>query len=132
MSELPLPPGHEPILELERTDIEFLVWQLIRPLGNVIVQATPGATEGDPGTVLTVTYLQVDCRAGTRQRAYSMADMARRRIKAMPSDEFPEVIISASVCTAGPQWEPDENGGPRYTSRYAISHHPRQGQLHHG
>jgi hypothetical protein len=104
------------------------MWTTVRGLGNVICYLY-SASEGDPAAVITLSYVQVDCRAATRPRAYQLADQVRRRLKAMVWEQFPEVIISAVDCTDGPRWLPDGDGAPRYIARYTVGHHPRQGLL---
>lgn len=131
MSDLRLPENIDeldPALRLPRADIEYLVWTRIRHLGDATCHMY-SATEGDPGSWLTTTMIQVDCRSANRARALGMADTARRIIKALARAELPEVVISMVSCTEGPRWLPDENGGPRYIAQYRIIHHPKQGLL---
>lgn len=128
MSEITLPPGADPGLALPRADMEYLCWTHLRHLGGVVCH-TYGATEGSPGSVLATTHVQVDTRSATRARAAGMADTARRILKALPWESLAEVVVAAVECVDGPRWLPDDNGAPRYVARYAIVHHPRQGQL---
>jgi len=127
MSDLTFPPGVEPILSRPRPDVTFWLWQQVRGLGNVVVWEYT-ATEGDPPAVLTTTMIQVDCKAHNRQRAYQIADQARRVLKAQPwLDDWPEAVISEVNTIDGPRWYPDENGGPQYVARFEVHHHPRPG-----
>jgi len=128
MTDLAFPPYVEPILNRPRPDVTFWLWQQVRGLGNVVCWEYT-AIEGDPSAVLTVTSVQVDCKAHNRQRAYQTADMVRRTFKAQPwLDQWPEGIISEVNVVDGPRWYPDENGSPQYVTRYQVHHHPRQGQ----
>jgi hypothetical protein len=127
MSDITLPPGAEPVLRHPRADVAYYALQQIRDLGSVICWEY-NADEGDPSAVLTTTYIQVDCRAANRARAYQVADQVRRTLKAFPWHDWNEAIFSEVESLDGPRWMPDENGAPRFVARYAIHHHPRQGR----
>lgn len=128
MSELSFPTLADPALLRPRADVCYWMWQLVRALGNVRCWEY-AASEGSPGAVLVTTFMQVDCRASTRQRAWSMGDQARRRLKATPWDDWDGGVICDVTCLEGPRWQPDENGAPCYVARYAVTHHPRQGEV---
>lgn len=112
-------------LDRPRPDIERHVWLAIRALGNVITW-NYGDSEVDPHGWATMTQLQVDCRGPNRNRAWQMADQARRIIKKLPWAEWDEGVVCSVDCVDGPRWLPDENGGPRYIARFSIAYHPIQ------
>jgi hypothetical protein len=112
-------------LLVPRADIEHFVWQQVRHLGRVIVWSY-AATELDPHGWAATNMLQVDCHGPTRERAYTMADTARRTIKMLPWKKDTRIVVCSVDCVDGPRWLPDDNAAPRYTARYAIVHHPRQ------
>jgi len=123
---LPLPPGHDPVLDYPRPNVELLVWQTVSPLGGVVTWAY-SSTEGDPPGWLSVLSIQVDCRASSRQLASDRADMARRAVCALPSASWAGGVINRVDVTEGPLWAPDPDGAPRYVVRFDITAHPRGG-----
>jgi hypothetical protein len=124
MTMLPLPPGHDPALDYPRPDMELLVWETVAPLGGT-QSWSYSATEGDPPGWLSTTYVQVDCRAGSRHDANARADAARQAICALPwAESWPHGRVCRVVVEEGPFWLPDPDGAPRYVARYAITAHP--------
>jgi hypothetical protein len=122
-----MPAAVDPALLRPRADIGFVVFQPIRNYAKDVRVYEYGAAEGDPGSWIALSSLQVDCGGVNREAAWRLADRCRRRIKAAVWDDFPDVVVTNVVCTDGPRWLPDENGGPRYIARYTVGHHPRQG-----
>jgi hypothetical protein len=112
-------------LLVPRADIEHFVWQQVRHLGRVIVWSY-SATELDPHGWAATNMLQVDCTGPTRERAYTMADTARRTIKMLPWKKDTRVVVCSVDCVDGPRWLPDDNAAPRYVARYRVVHHPRR------
>jgi len=129
MSDIVLPPeiANNPgnALNFSRPDIEYWVWQNVRGLGDVICW-TISAGEIDPHGWATMSNIQVNTRAANRERASTIADQARRIIKALPWTEWNNGVVTSVDCTDGPLWQPDSNGAPRYITRYSIIYHPRQ------
>jgi len=125
---LPLPPGHDPTLDYARPDMELLVWETISPLGGCASWAYSITDSPEPwnGTSwLSTTYVQVDCRAGSRHDAHERAKAARQAICALPwASSWPHGRVCNVVVEEGPFWLPDPDGAPRYVARYALSAHP--------
>ncbi|MBO0713510.1 MAG: hypothetical protein J2P59_02050 [Acidimicrobiales bacterium] len=126
MSDITLPPGADPALSRPRPDVAYWVWRCTQDLGRIITWETD-AIEGDPSSVIATVFVAVDCYGPTRQRAHEIADQSRRLIKALPWVHWDDGIITSVDTREGPRWVPDENGGPRYSARYAIGVHPPQG-----
>jgi len=125
---LPLPPGHDPALDYPRPDMELLVWETISPLGgcqswSYSVIEEPPSWNG--AGWLSTTYVQVDCRAGSRHDANARADAARQAICALPwAASWPHGRVCRVAVEEGPFWLPDPDGAPRYVARYALTAHP--------
>jgi hypothetical protein len=120
---LTLPPGHDPALDHPRPDMELLVWQTVQSLGGV-TSWSYSVIEHDPPGWLSTTYVQVDCRAGSRHDASRRADAARQAICALPWGSSPLGRVCRVVVEEGPFWLPDPDGAPRYVARYALTAHP--------
>lgn len=118
-----LPPGADPALSRPRPDVEWLVWQTVRPLGSCVSFAF-SAVEGDPPGWLFTSSIQVDCRASSRHAASVLADTVRRTVCALPWAGWPGGAVSSVTVTEGPLWMPDPDGAPRYVVRFAITAHP--------
>ncbi|MBO0836057.1 MAG: hypothetical protein J2P28_11130, partial [Actinobacteria bacterium] len=56
---IPLPPGADPALEFAQPDIEWHVYQVIKPLGGTITWSYSAGT-GDPPGWLFTAQIQVD------------------------------------------------------------------------
>jgi hypothetical protein len=125
--EVPLPPGADPALAYPRADVEWIVYQAVRDLGGT-VDWSLAATERDPRTWITVTGVQVDVRAATKGLAAERADLVRRAVAALPWAAAASGVIAAVDVLAGPFWEADATGQPRYVVRFGVtSHPPRRG-----
>ena len=119
----PLPPGADPVLSRARPDVEWLVWQTVRPLGAVVSFAY-SSTEGNPPGWLFTVSMQVDCRASSRQAASVLADAVRRAVCALPWSGWTGGVVNSVTVTEGPFWLPDPDGVPRYVVRFAVTAHP--------
>jgi hypothetical protein len=129
--EVPLPPGADPALAYPRADVEWIVYQAVRDLGGTVDWAL-SATERDPRTWITVTGVQVDVRAATKGLAADRADLVRRAVAALPWAAAASGVVAAVDVLAGPFWEPDATGAPRYVVRFGVtSHPPRRGAAPH-
>ena len=122
--ELSLPPGVDPVLAYARPDVEQLVYQTVKPLGGVITWAYTAGEASPDGWLFTLS-IQVDVRAHRKSAALARADACRRAVCALPWAEWPGGVIARVDVTEGPFWLPDENGAPRYVSRFAVMAHPR-------
>ena len=120
--DVPLPPGADPALAFSRADVEWIVYTAVRDLGGTIDWAV-NASQGDPRSWVTVTGVQVDVRAATKRLAAERADQARRIVAALPWTSAAGVVAAVDVI-AGPYWEPDDTGQPRYVLRFGVTTHP--------
>jgi hypothetical protein len=108
--------------------VEGLVGAVVEPLGGVVTWAYTAAEPADTlrGWVANVS-VQVDVKAHNRRAAYRRADAARRAVCGMPWQEYPDaVVVSVDVLT-GPFWLTDQQGAPRYVTRFGLVVHPRPG-----
>jgi hypothetical protein len=125
MSDITLPPGSPTDLGRPRPDVGRWAFEHVRQLGNVkirpVLPATPNMNTLNGWAWFT--SLQVDCRANTMDRAYQMADQARRILTALPWETWDAGVVGVVEEADGPNWSPDENGGPRYLFRMRFSCH---------
>ena len=121
--DVPLPPGADPALAFPRADVEWIVYLAVRDLGGTVDWGL-SADERDPRSWLTVTGVQVDVRAASKPAAADRADDVRRRVMGLPWDPVAGGVIVAVDVIAGPYWEADDTGQPRYVVRFAITSRP--------
>jgi hypothetical protein len=119
---VPLPPGADPALAYPRADVEWIVYTAVRDLGGT-VDWLLDAEERDPRTWVTVSGVQVDVRGATKAVAADRADEVRRVVSALPWTAGAGVVAAVDVI-AGPYWEPDTSGQPRYVLRFSVVTHP--------
>jgi len=123
MTDLTLPYGTDPALTYAQPDIDWHVYQVIKPLGGTVTWSYSG-TQGDPRGWIFISQIQVDVRASRKHTARRRADEARRAIQALPWTPWDEGGVSRVDVLAGPFWQPDSTNAPRYVARYAIVYHP--------
>jgi hypothetical protein len=97
-------------------DVEALVFARLRDLGGITVWQT-GAECPWPH-VSDVASLQVDVRASSKVRARDRSYEVRQRMLRLPFDE--PSVARVEVVT-GPMWGPDDDGAPRYITRFAVT-----------
>jgi hypothetical protein len=131
---LDLPAGADPALHYSRPDVEALVWATVADLEvaggrcTITVWAYMAVPLPAPTGWLTAESVQVDVwgpgltKAATRERA----DIARRRLLALPWLDWPGGVVSRVDVLESPWWNPGpETDRPRYTARYEVRAHPR-------
>jgi hypothetical protein len=103
-------------------------YQHVAHLGNVkirpVLPSTPNMNTLN-GWAWFASY-QVDCRAATMDQAYEMADQARRILLALQYDTWDGGVVAVVEEATGLDWQPDENGGPRYVFRMRFSCHQKR------
>lgn len=109
---------------VRRPDVEAAVWAAIRHLPNVTSFCF--AQESPLPRWVTVAGIQVDARAPRRQLALDRAENARLALEQLPGQDWPGGVIAFVAVTEGPFWNPDDDGEPRYTTRYEVRVHPRR------
>lgn len=107
---------------IRQPDVEAHVWASVRHLPGV-TSFLYQQTRLWPGWVVAA-QLQVDARAPRKQRARDLAEDARVIIEALPAAPWDGGVVSHVIVREGPQWEPDDDGGPRYYARYELRVHP--------
>lgn len=112
-----------PALLWPQPDIDWHVYQIIKPLGGTITWSF-GSNEGDPAGWIFTSHIQVDVRASRKVTAWARADMARRAICALPWTPWEQGCVGRVSVEDGPSWLPDATNAPRYVARYAITYHP--------
>jgi hypothetical protein len=122
----------DPLLDIPRPDVEWLVREVVRPLGGTVtwVYATSDGGRLGPRGWASTLNVQVDVRANSKRAAYRRADEVRRAVCLLPfrSPASAGVVASADV-TDGPAWMPDGVGHPRYVVRFALVARPARGRL---
>lgn len=112
---------------IRQPDIEAWVWANIRHLPGT-TSFCFAQTRRWPGWVVAA-HVQVDSRAPRKQAARDAAEEARIVIEGLTGADWPDGVVSHVIVAEGPQWEPDEDGSPRYFARYELRAHPRRGVI---
>lgn len=120
---LDIPTWADPALGWPEPDIEWHVYNVLRPLGNLQVWSLSG-TNGDPPSWQYITRLQVDVRGQTRKSAWRRADMASRMLRGLQMVPWDEGVVNWCSLTTRPMWMPDQVNGPRYVLRCQVWYHP--------
>lgn len=107
-------------------DVEALVYAALADLGGIRVFAYDSGSAAP--FVVEATSLQVDVRASSKQKARDRAYVARDRVCNLPASQSPGHILRHVNLVAGPLWQPDEDGAPRYVLRVTVTYRrPRVG-----
>lgn len=113
---------------IEQPDIEAWVWEHLRDrhgITSFMFAANadqPWQTETGPWVY--VYSLQVDCRATRKRVARDLAETARQTMIGLLQTPWSEGVITNVAVTEGPFWLPDDDGAPRYVTRWEITCHP--------
>ena len=103
-------------------DIEAHLYSLLKPLGGIHVwQFDAGSTWPH---VATVASLQVDVRASSKRAARDRAYEALGVALNLPWLPWDAGVVAKVDTVAGPSWEPDPDGAPRYLFRVNVTHRP--------
>ena len=103
-------------------DLEAWVWAQISDLPGVTSFAY-SAAQLWPGWVYTYS-IQIDARAKRKTLARDRAETIRQRMNALPDVPWHEGTVCFVQPVEGPSWLPDDDGQPRYTTRYEVRVHP--------
>lgn len=109
-------------------DVEAWVWENLRTRRGITsfaftaIPQHPWQTEAGPWVY--VTSMQVDCRAQRKSAARDLAETARQIIVGLLTTPWPEGVITNAIVTEGPFWLPDDDGAPRYVTRWELTCHP--------
>jgi predicted TIM-barrel fold metal-dependent hydrolase len=113
---------------IEQPDVEAWVWENLRRLHGItsFVFAANAAHpwQAEAGPWVYVHSLQVDCRASRKRAARDLAEAARQLVVGLLVTPWAEGVISNAVVTEGPFWLPDDDGAPRYVTRWELTCHP--------
>jgi len=104
-------------------DLEAWVWSNIRGLSPGITSFAYAAEQVFPGWVYT-HFIQVDARAKRKDAARALAEQARQVIYALAETPWPDGAVVYVQPVEGPLWLPDDDGLPRYVTRYEFRVHP--------
>ena len=104
-------------------DLEAWVWSQIKGLSPGITSFAYAASQVFPGWIY-VHFIQVDARAKRKQAARDLAEQARQVIYALADTPWPGGAVSYVQPVEGPMWLPDDDGLPRYVTRYEFRVHP--------
>lgn len=105
-------------------DAEAWVWANVQRPGVTLFAYA--ANQEWPGW-LYVHSIQVDARASTKQGARDLAEAVRQAVCALPDVSWPDGVVAYVQPVEGPFWLPDDDGVPRYCTRFEIRVHPRRG-----
>jgi hypothetical protein len=108
-------------------DLEAWVWANIRGLSPGITSFAYAANQVFPGWVYA-HFIQVDARAKRKDAARALAEQARQVIYALADTPWPDGAVSYVEPVEGPMWVPDDDGLPRYVTRYEFRVHPNSAQ----
>ncbi len=107
-------------------DIEAWVWANIRGVTGTNSFAYAASQVGHTGWIWA-HFVQVDVRSKhNKQTARDGAERVRQIMSALPEADWGEGTICYLQVTEGPFWLPDDDGLPRYVTRYEIRVHPRR------
>lgn len=110
-------------------DLEAWVWSQISDLPGVTSFAY-AAAQVWPGWVYTYS-IQIDARAKRKTAARDRAETIRQRMNALPDVPWSEGSVCYVQPVEGPMWLPDDDGLPRYMTRYEVRVHPARVTGHH-
>jgi len=109
---------------IAQPDLEAWVWSQIKGLSPGITSFAYAASQVFPGWIY-VHFIQVDARAKRKQAARDLAEQARQVIYALADTPWAEGAVSFIQPVEGPMWLPDDDGLPRYVTRYEFRVHPK-------
>lgn len=98
-------------------DVEAIVFDRLKAFGGITVWQT-GADSPWPH-VVDIAAIQVDVRASSKTRARDRAYEVRQAMLRLPFDD--SLPVSRVEVVSGPMWGPDDNGAPRYITRFAVT-----------
>ncbi|HEX4399679.1 MAG TPA: hypothetical protein VH136_18715 [Trebonia sp.] len=105
-------------------DLEKFVVECLVPLPGVTCFAYSSA-QLDLAGWLWSYMIQVDARAGRKAAARDLAESARQVMAGLTSaPPWDAGTVNYVRAEAGAFWNPDPDGGPRYTARYEVRVHP--------
>lgn len=104
-------------------DVEAFVWARLKLLGPGVTSFSFTALEDFPGWQWRYG-IQVDCRAKRKAAARALAEQARQTMSTLDAAAWADGVITYIQATEGPFWLPDDDGCPRYCTRWEIRCHP--------
>jgi len=113
---------------ITQPDLEAWVWQNLQTLRGVTcweftaIPTNPWQTENGPWVY--THSIQVDCRARRKVAAKQLAEQARQTIVGLLGVPWSDGVITDATATEGPFWLPDDDGAPRYVTRWEITTRP--------
>ena len=111
-----------PALVVAQPDLEAWVWRNIGDTHGVTSFAYAGS-QLDPA-VLAAHSLQIDCRARRKGAARALAEHVRQLVAGLPDVPWADGVITYVQLTEF-RWEPDDDGTPRYVTRFDFRVRPR-------
>jgi hypothetical protein len=108
---------------IAQPDLEKLVVEQLAPLAGVTCFAYSSAQLDLMGWVWSY-MIQVDARAGRKAAARDLAEQARQVMAGLTAVPWADGTVNYTRAETGPFWNPDPDGGPRYTARYEVRAHP--------
>lgn len=98
-------------------DVEAIVYAALRGFGGVTVWAIDAQSPWPH--VADITSVQVDVRASSKKRARDRAYEVRQTMLRLPFDATSGV--ARVEVAGGPIWMSDDDGAPRYVTRFAVT-----------
>ncbi len=108
---------------IAQPDVEKHVVEQLAPLAGVTCFTYSSQQLDLPGWIWSY-MIQVDARTGRKAAARDLAEQARQVMAALTSAPWADGSVNYVRAEAGPFWNPDPDGGPRYTARYEVRVHP--------
>lgn len=113
---------HAPLVA--QPDVEAWVWANVGHLHGVTSFCYAASLPWP--TWLAIYEIQIDCRARRKSAARALAEEVRLIIQGLTDVNWDEGVIARVQLIEGPFWLPDEDGAPRYTTRWQIRARPRR------
>jgi hypothetical protein len=104
-------------------DLEKFVLECLAPLPGVTGFAY-SSSQLDLIGWLWSYMIQVDARTGRKSAARDLAEQARQVMAGLTAVPWDDGTVNYVRAETGAFWNPDPDGGPRYTARYEVRVHP--------
>lgn len=104
-------------------DIEAHVWAQLAALKGVTMFAY-AATQIDAAGWMMAHFVQVDARHKDKQATRDLAEHVRQIMVGLPDVPWSEGAVTYVQPVEGPFFQPDDDGAPRYLTRFEVRVHP--------